>query len=67
MNGTIELLDEDEFAQNIRKFGYPSWIIKNARAACEELMEQFKSGELLLEHQKQIEQYQRIMGALGNE
>ena len=60
MNGTIELLDEKEFERNIRQLGYSRWIINNARAACDEVMNLFERGELLLEHQRQIEQYQRI-------
>ena len=60
MNGTIELLDEKEFIQNIRQLGYSRWIIDNARAACDEVMDRFERGELLLTHQKQIEQYHMI-------
>jgi len=60
MDGTIELLDEKEFERNTRQLGYSRLIIKNARAACDEVMNRFESGELLFEHQRRIEQYQRI-------
>ena len=60
MNGAIELLDEDEFARNIQQLGYSSWIIDNARAACDEVMNLYERGELLVEHQKQIKQYQMM-------
>jgi protein associated with RNAse G/E len=60
MNGTIELLDEQEFEQNIRQFGYSPRMINHARAAWGEIMNRFESGELLLEHQLRIEHYHRI-------
>ena len=61
MNGTIELLDEEEFERNVRQLGYSELMVNNARAACEEVMNRFERGELLLEHRRQIEQYHRIL------
>ncbi|MBC8233865.1 DUF402 domain-containing protein [bacterium] len=60
MNGTIELLDEKEFEQNSHRLGYSGWVVKNARAACDEVMNRFDSGEFPFNHQRQVEQYQRI-------
>ena len=47
MNGAIELLDEDEFTRNIQQLGYSSWIIDNARAACDEVMNLYDEGNSL--------------------
>jgi protein associated with RNAse G/E len=36
-NGCIELLDEDEFEEHQRKYGYPEDVIRNAEAAAIEV------------------------------
>jgi protein associated with RNAse G/E len=64
MNGSIELLDEEEFEQNARQFGYPGWLVEKARAACDEVVKLFETAEFPFDHPRQIERYQRIKGDL---
>jgi protein associated with RNAse G/E len=64
MDGSIKLLDEEEFEQNARQFGYPGWVVENARAACDEVVNLFETAEFPFDHPRQIERYQRIKGDL---
>jgi protein associated with RNAse G/E len=60
MDGSIKLLDEEEFEQNARQFGYPGWVVENARAAYDEVVNLFETAEFPFDHPRQIERYQRI-------
>jgi protein associated with RNAse G/E len=64
MDGSIELLDEEEFEQNARQFGYPGWVVENAKAACGEVVKLFGRAEFPFDHSRQIERYQRIQRTL---
>jgi len=55
MNGSIELLDEEEFERNSRRMGYSERVVKNARAACDEVMNRFERGEFPFDYQRQVE------------
>ncbi len=37
-DGSVELLDEDEFLEHARLFSYPDWLVDRARVAAAELM-----------------------------
>ena len=60
LEGRIELLDEEEFERNISQFGYSGWIVENVRAACDEVMVRFESGEFPFDHPRQAERYRRL-------
>ena len=44
-NGCIDLLDEEEFEEHQRKYGYPPDVIEHAEAAAREVAELARSGE----------------------
>jgi protein associated with RNAse G/E len=44
-DGTVELLDEDEFLVHAERFTYPDWLIDRARTAAAELMLKVEGGE----------------------
>lgn len=60
MNGSIELLDEEEFEQNISQFGYSEWVVENVRAACDEVLVRFGRGQFPFDHPRQIKRYRSI-------
>jgi protein associated with RNAse G/E len=60
MDGSIELLDEEEFEQNARQFRYPGRVVEKARGACDEIVNLFERAEFPFDHLRQIERYQRI-------
>jgi uncharacterized protein len=43
-SSVVELLDEDEFAEHLKEFAYPSEVIDEARAAAEFLLAAIRSG-----------------------
>jgi protein associated with RNAse G/E len=60
MDGSIELLDEDEFQHNALRMGYSKRVVAAARAACDEVLERFARQEFPFNHQEQIALYERI-------
>ena len=59
MDGRIELLDEEELERNISRFGYSEGIVGDVRAACDEVLVRFESGEFPFDHARQVERYRR--------
>ena len=42
---TVQVLDEDEFAEHTVRFGYPDDVVRSARAAADELVEAITRGD----------------------
>jgi protein associated with RNAse G/E len=60
MDGSLERLDEDEFADNSQTMHYPAHIIAQARAACAEIEQLYPLRAFPLNHQEQVAIYQTI-------
>jgi uncharacterized protein len=60
MNGAVELLDQAEFEQNARRWGYPQHLIEQVRAACREVEAGLASGTFPFDHERQVELYHRL-------
>ena len=60
LDGSIERLDEQDFARNIQFMHYPVEIIKQARIACEEVERLYQGRLFPFNHQEQVAMYQEI-------
>lgn len=43
-DGTVEVLDEDEFAEHQVRYGYPAEVVTQARATTDELVDRLSAG-----------------------
>jgi uncharacterized protein len=60
MDHTVELLDELEFAQNSRRYGYPPELLERVQASCREVEGGIARREFPFDYERQVELYQRI-------
>lgn len=60
LDGSIELLDEDEFEYNSQTLEYPAHIVTSAKAACSEIEHLYRQNAFPFNHREQIALYQRI-------
>jgi protein associated with RNAse G/E len=60
LDGSVERLDEEEFAQNTRRFGYPPDLVDQALAACREVEAGLAQGSPPFDYQRQVALYWRI-------
>lgn len=64
LDGSLEVLDEDEFFENSRRFAYPSLVIAQARAAVDELVVCYKEERFPFNHRTQVKRYEQIMATM---
>ena len=67
MDHSVELLDEDEFAQNTQQLSYPPELIEQVRAACREVEALLVTRTYPFDHERQVELYRRIKEELSSE
>jgi len=60
LNGSLELLDEDEFLENSRRMNYPSDVVAQARAAVLELQTCHATGAYPFNYDEQVALYTSI-------
>ena len=60
LDNSVTLLDEEEFAQNRVEMNYPSDLVKQVRAACQEIEEGLMSRVFPFNHEQQVERYQQV-------
>ncbi len=64
LDGSLELLDEDEFVENSALFAYPPAVIAQARAAVDELSACYRQQCFPFNHAEQVLRYQQIMATV---
>lgn len=60
LDGSLELLDEDEFMENSALFAYPHAVIAQARAAVDELTVCYQQQRFPFNHTEQVALYAQI-------
>jgi uncharacterized protein len=60
LDGSLELLDEDEFVENSVRFAYPPSVIEQARAAVDELTVCYQQQRFPFNHAEQVALYAQI-------
>ena len=60
MDGSIEVLDEDEFVYNQIQMQYPQEVVTKARAATEEALHLLQHGLYPFDHEIQVARYWRL-------
>ena len=65
--GDMVLLDEDEFTDHAVRFGYPAWLERHARDACQEVQDLLAShgGPFDGQHQQVIREWRSHLGRSG--
>jgi uncharacterized protein len=61
-DGSAELLDEDEFAENTARFGYPPELVTEVRAACREIEALLSTRDFPFDHERQVARYRELQG-----
>jgi len=64
LDGSLELLDEDEFVENGARFAYPPSVIKEARAAVDELTACYQQQRFPFNHVEQVALYRQIKATM---
>ena len=57
MDGSIVLLDEDEFLENQQRMAYPPAVVTQARAAAQEALDLCEQGRYPFDHAVQVARY----------
>ena len=57
---SVELLDQEEFEQNVQRMGYPPNLIEQVGAACREVEAGLAKRMFSFDHERQVELYRRI-------
>jgi len=65
LDGSIELLDEEDFEHHSRSLSYPAQVIASARAACTEIERLYQQRTFPLNHREQVALYQHIKQGCG--
>lgn len=60
LDGSLELLDEDEFVENSVRFAYPPSVVAQARAAVDELTRCYQQQQFPFNHAEQVARYAEI-------
>lgn len=60
LDGSLQLLDEDEFVANSTRFAYPPSVIAQARAAVDELTACYHQQRFPFDHTEQLRRYVQI-------
>lgn len=64
LDGSLELLDEDEFVENSVRFAYPPSVIAQARAAVDELSVCYQDHQFPCNHAEQVALYAQIKATM---
>lgn len=64
LDGSLEVLDEDEFVENSARFAYPPAVIAQARAAVAELALCYQEARFPFNHRTQLLLYEQIMATM---
>lgn len=64
LDGSLEVLDEDEFVENSYRFAYTAAFIAQARAAVDELVLCYKEERFPFNHSTQVMLYEQIMATM---
>jgi uncharacterized protein len=59
-DGSAELLDEDEFAENAARFGYPPELVGQVHAACREIEALLLADAFPFDHERQAARYRQL-------
>ena len=65
MDGSVELLDEDEFLAHQRTMDYPQELVAQARAAAEEGVQLATHGLYPFDYEIQVANYRRLIAESG--
>lgn len=60
LDGSLELLDEDEFMTNSVRLAYPAVVIEQVRAAVAELITCYQDGSFPFNHDAQVALYEEV-------
>lgn len=63
LDGSIVLLDEDEFLENQQRMGYPPAVVTQAEAAAQEALHLCERGLYPFDHAEQVARYTAIVGS----
>jgi len=67
LDGSIQLMDEDEFEQNQQRFNYPPELIEQVHAACREVEVGLKQKKFPFDHEQQVKRYHQVKGGFSPE
>ncbi len=67
LDGSVELIDEDEFQLNRQRFKYPPELIKQVQAACREVEDGLKQRTSPFDYDRQVKRYYQIKDNLKSE
>jgi protein associated with RNAse G/E len=60
LDGSVQLMDEDEFQQNQQRFKYPPELIEQVHAACQEVEHGLKERKFPFNYEQQVKQYNKV-------
>lgn len=60
LDGSLEVLDEDEFVTHSDLFAYPPLVVEQARAAVDELVRLYQQGAYPFTYAEQVARYEQI-------
>jgi uncharacterized protein len=60
LDGSVERLDEEEFQDNARRFGYPAEVIAQVHAACREIERLLVARAFPFDHESQVARYHEL-------
>jgi uncharacterized protein len=66
MDGSVVLLDEEEFAHNQRRMGYPPDVVLQARAAAQEVLHLCTQQLYPFDHAVQVARYEALINTPAN-
>ena len=64
LDNSVERLDEDEFEDNTQRLNYPSDLVAQVHAACQEVESLLSIGTYSFDYARQVELYWRIKAEL---
>jgi protein associated with RNAse G/E len=67
LDGSIQLMDEDEFDQNQQRYKYPPELIEQVHAACREVEHGLKQKKFPFDYEQQVKRYNQVKGDLSPE
>ena len=67
LDGSIQLMDEDEFQQNQQRLNYPPELIEQVHAACREVEHGLKQNQFPFDHEQQVKRYHQVKDNLSLE
>ena len=67
LDGSMQLMDEDEFQRNQQRFNYPPELIEQVHATCCEVEIGLKQNIFPFDHEQQVKRYNQVKGELISE